>query len=99
LTLKTAVNPESEESSTQFQRTAYSGIPSLFFHLTRFRASITHPPRNLVSSQIVKDHFLCVFKLFGALLNGIHEAILHLEGSLINSRTVSGSWLFCEVPG
>jgi hypothetical protein len=32
LTLKTAVNPESEESSTQFQRTAYSRSPSLFFH-------------------------------------------------------------------
>jgi hypothetical protein len=32
LTLKTAVNPESEESSTQFQRTAYSESPSLFFH-------------------------------------------------------------------
>ena len=47
LTLKTAVNPESEESSTQFQRTAYSGSPSLFFHLARLRASITHLPQNL----------------------------------------------------
>jgi hypothetical protein len=35
--------------------------------------------------------------LFGAQFNGIHEVILHLEGSLINSRTVSGSWPFCEV--
>src|SRR5215218_3681281 len=97
LTLKTAVNPESEESSTQFQRNAYSGSPSLFFHLARLRVSITHPPRILVSSQIVKDDILCVFKLCGALFNGIHENILHLEGSLINSRTVSGSWPFCEV--
>src|SRR3712207_817586 len=47
LTLKTAVNPESEESSTQFQRTAYSRSPSLFFHLTRLRASITCIPQNL----------------------------------------------------
>src|SRR5215210_8044681 len=47
LTLKTAVNPESEESSTQFQRTAYSVSPSLFFHLARLRASITHIPQNL----------------------------------------------------
>src|SRR5215218_6562880 len=47
LTLKTAVNPESEVSSTQFQLTAYSGSPSLLFHLARLRASITHLPQNL----------------------------------------------------
>src|SRR5215203_3454405 len=47
LTLKTAVNPESEESSTQFQRNAYSESPSLFFHLARLRASVTNLPQNL----------------------------------------------------
>src|SRR5215213_10203143 len=46
-TLKTAVNPESEESSTQFQRNAYSESPSLFFHLDRLRASIIHLPQNI----------------------------------------------------
>src|SRR5687767_2994962 len=100
LTLKTAVNPESEESSTQFQRTAYSGIPSLFFHLTRFRASITHLPQNLGIVSDREGPFPARLQTVRrSTQNGIHEDILHLEGSLINSRTVSGSWLFCEVPG
>src|SRR5687767_13834832 len=71
LTLKTAVNPESEESSTQFQRTAYSGIPSLFFHLTRFRASITHLPQNL---GIVSDR------------EGLHTLRLQIVGCSIQGH-------------
>src|SRR5215208_6501783 len=84
LTLKTAVNPESEESLTQFQRNAYSRSPSLFFTWPCYVLRSPISPRILVSSQIVKDHIICVFKLFGVLFNGIHENILHLEGSLIN---------------
>src|SRR5215210_1695861 len=52
-------------------------------------------PEILVSSQIVKDRILRVVEL----LDGISENILHLEGSLIDGRTVSDSLLFCEVPG
>src|SRR5215210_8715138 len=41
LTLNTAVKPEDEESSTQFQRTAYSGSPSLFVHPSGRTISVT----------------------------------------------------------
>src|SRR5215218_5116687 len=86
LTLKTAVNPESEESSTQFQRNAYSGSPSLFFHLARLRVSITHLPQNLGIVSDREGRYPLRLQMCGALFNGIHENILHLEGSLINSR-------------
>src|SRR5918999_1999281 len=56
LTLKTAVNPESEESSTQFQRTAYSGSPSLFFNPFGMLFCITPRPfRGRVSSEQLRQ--------------------------------------------
>ena len=47
LTLNTEVNPEPEDSSAQFQRTAYSECPSLFVNPAWLRASITRFPQNL----------------------------------------------------
>src|SRR5215218_1079810 len=99
LTLKTAVKPESEESSTQFQRTAYSGSPSLFFHLARLRASITYLPQNLGIVSDREGPYPLRLQIARRSIQRLHEDILHLEGSLINRRTVSGSWLFCEGPG
>jgi hypothetical protein len=62
LTLKTAVNPEDEGPDTQFQRTAYSGIPSLFSHSPWLRASITHLSRNpgIVSNVSSDFSMLCL---------------------------------------
>src|SRR5215208_4219688 len=56
-------------------------------------------PENLVSSQIVKDRILRAFELFDARLDSIAENILHLEGSLLDSPTVSGFLLICEAQG
>src|ERR671911_1787554 len=56
LTLKTAVNPESEESSAQFQRNAYSGIPSLFFHSFGGLIWVTlRPSRDRTSSEELRQ--------------------------------------------
>src|SRR5215218_1941112 len=53
LTLKTAVNPESEESLTQFQRNAYSRSPSLFFH--SFDRLTLQPSRDRPSSKQLRQ--------------------------------------------